>query len=91
MDWGDRSDVVDNLDCDTINGVYTNGLNAFASLHATDKKTGLSDGWRPGEHSDWNKWEYNPNTAGDFAPERHVYLYNSFEMNDPASSQLLGP
>jgi hypothetical protein len=69
-----------------VNGVYTNGLNAFASLYATDKKTDHSNGWHPGGHSDWNKWEYNPNTAGPFAPGGQVYLYNSFNMNDPATS-----
>jgi hypothetical protein len=68
-----------------VNGVYANGLNAFASLYASDKKTSHSDGWRPGGHSEWNKWEYNPNTAGAFAPDGQVYIYNSFNMSDPVS------
>jgi hypothetical protein len=68
-----------------VNGVYANGLNAFASLYASDKRTTNSAGWYQGGHSDWNKWEYNPDTAGERAPDGQVYLYNSFNMNNPAT------
>jgi hypothetical protein len=64
---------------------YANGLQAFVGLYGSDKKTSRSSGWGPGGHSEWNKWEYNPDTAGTPAPAGQTYVYNSFNMNDPAT------
>jgi hypothetical protein len=51
-----------------------------------DSKVDLGPGnWRPGGHGDWNKWEMNPNVVGAAAPEGKTYLYNSFNMNNPAT------
>ena len=69
-----------------VNAPYTNGLNAFSSLYASDKLTINSQGWRTGGSGDWNKWEFNPDTAGDLAPAGQVYVYNSFNMTDPVSN-----
>jgi hypothetical protein len=73
-----------------FNALYANGLNAFASLYASDKKMSRGSGWRPdllnaGASSDWGKWEFNPDTAGAYAPEGHVYVYNSFSLVDPVT------
>jgi len=70
-----------------FNATFTNGLNAFVGLYASDKRTTRSEGWYSGGHPDWNKWEYNGNTVGAAAPAGKVYLFNSFNMNDPATNE----
>ena len=43
-------------------------------------------GWHAGGNSEWGKWEYNPSDAGPAAPPGQTYVYNSFNMNDPATN-----
>ena len=70
-----------------FNATYANGLNAFLSLYGSDKLTTRNSdgGWHTGGQSEWNKWEYNPSDAGAAAPAGQTYVYNSFNMNDPAT------
>ena len=69
-----------------FNAPYANGLPALLTLMGADSKVDLGPGnWRPGGHGDWNKWEMNPNVVGAAAPEGKTYLYNSFNMNNPAT------
>ena len=69
----------------TFNAPWANGLHAFMLLYGMDKKTSRPPGWGPGLHSEWNKWEYNPGVTNASAPPGQVYVYNSFNMNDPAT------
>lgn len=74
-----------------FNAPFSNGLNAFASLYGSDKWMTRNQGWKPdignlAANSDWGKWEFNPEQAGAYAPEGTVYVYNSFNMSDPASN-----
>ena len=70
-----------------FNAPFANGLNAFVGLYGTDKKTTRNSdgGWKPGGHSEWNIWEYNPSDAGAAAPAGKTYVYNSMNMNDPVT------
>jgi hypothetical protein len=69
-----------------FNAPWANGLPALFTLMAADSTVDLGPGnWRPGGHPDWNKWEMNPNVVVTPAPEGKTYLYNSFNMNNPAT------
>ena len=68
-----------------FNAPWANGLPALLTLMGSDSTVDLGPGnWRPGGHGDWNKWEMNPNTTGSKAPAGKTYLYNSFNMSNPA-------
>jgi hypothetical protein len=69
-----------------FNAPWANGLPALFTLMGADSKVDVGPGaWREGGHSDWNKWEMNPNVVLAPAPEGSTYLYNSFNMNNPAT------
>ncbi len=69
-----------------FNAPWANGLPALFTLMGSDSTVDLGPGnWRPGGNGDWNKWELNPNTTGAKAPAGKTYVYNSFNMNNPAT------
>jgi hypothetical protein len=69
-----------------FNAPWANGLPALFTLMGADSTVDLGPNqWRPEGHPDWNKWEINPNVLVEPAPEGKTYLYNSFNMNNPAT------
>ncbi|HNQ88936.1 MAG TPA: hypothetical protein PKM73_10010 [Verrucomicrobiota bacterium] len=69
-----------------FNTAYANGLPATLLIYASDSKVDNGPGnWRPGGHGEWNKWEMNSSVAVAPAPAGKTYLYNSFNMKNPAT------
>ncbi len=68
----------------TINIPWANGLAGIMHIMAADHRASRGD-WKPGGHAEWNKWEMNSTESIGAAPAGKTFLYDSWNMNNPAT------